>query len=82
MIEKLIIKTILNVLLQCDGYPLAEKTLFIQTNVELSAKAVGTSELKEHLVYCKSKGWIDYIVDDIDGTKTWFITPAGKVVRS
>jgi hypothetical protein len=82
MITKSVVKTTLNVLNQCDGYPLAEKTLFIQTNIELDAMAVSTSELKEHLVHCKSKGWVDYMVDEIDGSKKWFITDAGKVVRA
>lgn len=81
MIQKLVIKAILDILYQCSGYPLAENALFMQVNMELDAMAVSTADLKTHLNHCKDKGWIDYQVDEMDQTDKWFITPRGKVVR-
>ena len=81
-INKVIIITILNVLYQCDGHMIPEKTLFIQVNIELDGMAVGTSELKEHLNHCADKGWAEFKTDQIDRSRKWFITDDGKVVRS
>ena len=36
--------------------------------------------LREHLQYSKDKGWVDYLVSEIDRAKKWFITPEGKVI--
>jgi len=82
MITETINRAILDVLSQCSGYPLKEKSLFNQVNIELDAMAVSTPELKEHLQYCKGKDWIDYEHDDMSGQDKWFITARGKVARS
>lgn len=81
MIKKPVINSILNVLHECNGNPIGEAALFNFTNMKLDAMAATSDEIKANLQHCKTKGWIDYIVDDYGETK-WFITDAGKVVRS
>lgn len=82
MIQKPVIKTILDILYQCGGNQLAENTLFTYVNMELDAMAVSTGDLKTHLNHCKDKGWIDYNTDPLSGPDKWFLTERGKVVRA
>jgi len=81
MINETINRTILDVLHQCQGYPLKQQSLFNQVNIQLDAFAVSNPELKDHLLFCQSKGWIDYEADALSGQDKWFITERGKVVR-
>jgi hypothetical protein len=80
MITKTVLLTVLRVLSNMSGLPLAQETLFTETNVKLSGMAVGHAELTEHLVHAKEKGWIDYTVDPVDSSKRWHITEAGKAL--
>jgi len=38
--------------------------------------------LRLHLQHAKDKGWADYLCDEFDRAKKWFITPEGKAVLS
>jgi len=82
MITEAVNRAILDVLYACGSYQLKEETLCIMVNMKLDALAVSSSELKEHLQFCKGKDWIDYEFADMSQTRKWWIKPAGKVVRS
>ena len=70
---------ILRVLRSCGGYAVREDLIYVQYNS--TAMTVQTmAALREHLQHAKDKGWADFIVDEIDRSKKWFITPEGKVL--
>jgi len=74
-----VITNLLRVLNSCGSYPVREDIIYTQFNS--SSMTVQTmATLREHLQHCKDKGWIDYIVSEIDRAKKWFITPEGKVI--
>ncbi len=39
---------------------------------------VQLSTFKDHVAHAEEKGWMEYRVDRIDGTKRWYITTAGE----
>jgi len=79
MIDSEITTELLRVLRSCGGNPLREDILHTQYNI--SAITIQTmAALLEHLQHAADKGWVDYVVDEIDREKKWFITPAGKAV--
>jgi hypothetical protein len=70
---------LLRTLHSCGGIPVREHLLYTQYNA--AAPGVRTMEcLREHLVHARDKGWIDYVVDEIDHAKKWFILEAGKAL--
>lgn len=78
-IDSEIMTTLLRELHSNGGIPVRENLIFTQYNC--SAMTVQTqATLREHLNHAKDKGWADYIVDDFDRSKKWFITPEGKAV--
>ena len=78
-IDSEIVIGILRVLKSCGGYPMRENLLFTEYNS--TAMTVQTmSAIREHLQHAKDKGWTDFIVDEIDRSKKWFITTEGKVL--
>ena len=79
MIDAEITTDLLRVLQSCGGIPVRESVIFAQFNS--SAMTVQTmADLREHLQHSKDKGWVDFIVDEIDRSKKWFITTEGKVL--
>ncbi len=80
MTDKLTCQSILTILYQCSGYPLAEPSLHVQVNNDLDARAVSSASLAEQLQFCRDRGWIKFDVDDYD-VKKWFITDSGNVAR-
>ena len=70
---------LLRVLQSCGGIPVRESVIFAQFNgVTVTVQPMHV--IREHLQHAKDKGWVDYIVDEIDRVKKWFITPEGKVL--
>ncbi len=68
---------LLRVLQSCNGIPMRENLVFTQFNI--SAPTVQTmSTLREHLMRAYDKGWADYLVDEDDKAKKWWITLSGK----
>lgn len=79
MIELQTMTRLLTVLNSMGGYPARESVIYGQFNA--SQPDVQTmASLREHLQHAKDKGWTDYIVDEIDRAKKWFITPEGKAL--
>ena len=79
IIDAEIITNLLRVLNSCGSYPVREDIIYTQYNS--TAMTVQTmAALREHLQHCKDKGWVDYIVSEIDRAKKWFITEEGKVI--
>jgi hypothetical protein len=79
IVDSEIVSTLLRTLNSCGGIPLREDFVFTQYNV--TAMTVQTmAALREHLEHCRSKGWCDYLVDEVDRARKWFILEAGKVL--
>lgn len=69
---------LLRILQSCGGIPVCENLVFTQFN--MSAPTVQTmAVIREHLMRAYDKGWVDYLVDEDDKAKKWWITQAGKV---
>ena len=79
MIELDTMTRLLTVLNSMGGYPARESVIYGQFNASQPDVQTMTS-LREHLQHAKDKGWTDYIVDEIDRAKKWFITPEGKTL--
>lgn len=79
LIDSEITTGILRVLQSCGGYPVRENMLYTQYN-SANMTVQTMAALREHLQHAKDKGWVDYIVDEIDRAKKWFITSEGKVL--
>jgi hypothetical protein len=81
MIDSETMTGLLRVLQSCGGIPVRESVIFGQYNA--SATTVQTmAAIREHLQHAKDKGWADYIVDEIDRARKWFITAEGKALLS
>lgn len=79
MIEQETMLGVLRVLASVGGYPCRENVIYGQFNsAQPNVQTMAT--LREHLEHAKSKDWVDYLVDEIDHAKKWYITPAGKVI--
>jgi len=79
MIEIETMTRLLGVLNSMGGYPARENVIYGQFNA--SQPGVQTmATIREHLQHAKDKGWVDYIVDEIDRANKWFITPEGKAI--
>ncbi len=79
IIDSEITTGILRVLASCGGYPVRENMLYTQYNSTVMTVQT-MAALREHLQHAKGKGWVDFIVDEIDRSQKWFITPEGKVL--
>ncbi|MCX6994151.1 MAG: hypothetical protein NT011_13555 [Kiritimatiellaeota bacterium] len=78
MIDTETMTGLLRVLQSCGGIPVRENVIFGQFNS--AAVSVQTmSTIREHLMRAYDKGWVDYLVDEDDKAKKWWITQAGKV---
>ena len=79
LIDAEIMTTLLRDLHSNGGIPVRENLIITQYN--MSAMTVQSqAALREHLSQAKDKGWVDYIVDEIDRARKWFITAEGKAL--
>ncbi len=79
ILDSEVVTGLLRVLRSCGCYPVREDILHTQYNS--SAMTVQTmAVLREHLQHAKDKGWVDFMVDEIDRSKKWYITNEGKVL--
>lgn len=74
-----IVTGLLRTLHTCGGIPLREDFVMTQYNV-MAITVQPMAALREHLEHCRSKGWCDYVVDEVDRARKWFILDAGKAL--
>lgn len=79
MIDAIILKTLLNILIQQKALVCGaeENQLFDLINLDGHCGTVTTNLLREHIQLAEDKGWADWRLDSIK-QKRWRITPAGE----
>lgn len=79
MIEHETMTSLLSVLSSMGGYPARESVIYAHVNAgQPDVKTLAC--IREHLAHARAKGWADYIVDEIDHGKKWFIRPEGRAL--